>query len=1112
MTIRVALKHVTEYKYNPGVILGPQVVRLKPAAHCRTPIEAYSLSVAPDDHFCNWLQDPSGNFLARYVFPELTDHFRVEVNLVADLTVINPFDFFLEPYAEHYPFKYSEALEHEIAPYLLKEPVGPKLQEWLEGVDRSKQHVNDFIVSLNQRVCADIDYVIRMEPGIQSCEETLTKRRGSCRDSAWLLVQILRNCGLAARFASGYSIQLKPDVKAVDGPSGVDQDVCDLHAWAEVFLPGAGWVGMDATSGLLTGEGHLPLCCSPDPTSAAPITGGFSGSDETEQEFHFEMEITRLEDIPRVTKPYSEEAWKQIDAVGEQVDADLQKHDVRLTMGGEPTFVSIDDMEGEEWSTAAVGPTKRDLSEKLIRRLAERFAGKGLLHFGQGKWYPGESLPRWAMACYWRTDGEPLWENRDLIAKEGADYGHGREEAEEFITRLTERLDLSPAWIQPVYEDALHYIWKEQKLPPGVDPLDSDLKDPEERDRLARVFGRGLDEPVGYMLPVCRQWWQAQGPRWLSGKWPIRSERLFLVPGDSPIGLRLPLDSLAEPRAHSTLSPVDPSAITDPLPGRPQMQQRHGEAAETRRSEPKKHREPKPEETDERMPIHTAMCVEPRDGRIHLFMPPVNRTEDYVELLAAAEATAAEMNAPIVVEGYLPPHDPRIEQIKVTPDPGVIEVNVQPSASWKELKEVVLGVYEDARQTRLGSEKFDLDGRHTGTGGGNHVVIGGRTPLDSPFLRRPDLLKSLIGYWNNHPSLSYLFSGTFMGPTSQAPRVDEGRRDSVDELELAFAQVPAPPVGEVVSSTGAPPWLADRLFRDILTDLTGNTHRAEFCIDKLYSPDSSTGRLGLLELRAMEMPPSATMSLVQQLLIRALISRFWQQPYQQPLVHWDTILHDRFLLGEFVRKDFMEVLGGLKSFGYDLDPEWFESHLEFRFPKIGMMECRGMRIELRQAIEPWFVLGEEPAGGGTARYVDSSVERLQVKVTGYVDTRYQIACNGFALPMSSTGTMGEYVAGVRYRAWQPPRCLHPTIGVDTPLVFDVIDTWNNISVSGCTYHVSHPGGLSYDTFPVNSYEAESRRVSRFFEFGMRDAPQSIQPVKVQRAHPLTLDLRRSKSA
>ena len=1100
MSIHAALHHVSRYTYDRPVTLAPQVVRLRPAPHCRTPILSYSLKITPEAHFLNWQQDPFGNYLARIVFPEKTTHFVVETDLIAEMAVYNPFDFFLEEGVEEFPFSYEPAERKSLESFLEPTAQGPLFARFLDGVDKTPQRTIGFLVALNARLNHEIRYVVRMEPGVQTPEETLTLGSGSCRDSAWLLVQLLRHLGLAARFASGYLIQLTADIKALDGPVGTAVDFTDLHAWCEVYLPGAGWVGLDPTSGLFAGEGHIPLACTPEPSSAAPITGAVETCEST---FTHEMRVTRVEETPRVTKPYTPEQWAEINALGQRIDARLCADDVRLTMGGEPTFISIDNMDGPEWNYDAVGPEKKSLSEKLLRRMHDRFAPGGLLHLGQGKWYPGESLPRWAYGCYWRKDGVPIWHDPALFAQETESYKHTEHEAERFIRTLAHMLDLSEDYIRPAYEDAWHHLLRERKLPLNVDPLQSHLENAEERARLAKIFDQGLGKIVGYALPL-----KHQSEKWESGFMFLRRDHCFLIPGDSPMGLRLPLDSIpwAEPSDLPVITPPDPFAELLPLPEadeawRCQLRERFQaqEAAPARGRKKAVPVPPRPQESAKSI-VRTTLCVEPREGKLHVFMPPVETTEAYLKLVAAVEETARSLRLPVVVEGEPPPHDPRLDQIKITPDPGVIEVNVHPAASWDALVAHTTILYEEARLTRLGTEKFRIDGRHTGTGGGNHIVMGGATPADSPLLRRPDLLRSLLCFWQNHPSLSFLFSGLFIGPTSQHPRVDEARTDSLYELEIAFNQIP--------EKGTPPPWLVDRIFRNLLTDATGNTHRTEFCIDKLYDPLSSSGRLGLLELRAFEMPPHAQMSLTQALLLRALLSRFWKKPYRQPLVRWGTQLHDRFMLPHFVEEDFRDVIDDLRQSGYPLRPEWFAPHLEFRFPKYGEITQRGIHVELRQALEPWHVLGEEGTAGGTVRYVDSSLERLQIKVRGLVGSRYSLGCNGCRVPLHPTGIEGEYVAGVRFRAWQPPECLHPTLGVHAPLVFDLVDHWNERSIGGCTYHVSHPGGLSYETTPVNSFEAESRRLSRFTPFGGHTPGPVTAPKEIiNREFPFTLDLR-----
>jgi uncharacterized protein (DUF2126 family) len=1191
VSIHVALNHVTHYRYDRAVNLGPQVIRLRPAPHCRTPILSYSLRVEPAQHFINWQQDPFANHLARLVFPEKTREFKVTVDLVAEMAVYNPFDFFLEPQAETFPFSYEAEVAAELAPYLVKGALTPRFAELVTAcrpvAGAPALRTIDFLVQLNQRLQQDIRYLIRMEPGVQTPEQTLSNASGSCRDSGWLLVQLLRHLGLAARFVSGYLIQLKPDVKALDGPSGAEQDFTDLHAWCEVYLPGAGWIGLDPTSGLLAGEGHIPVACTPEPSSAAPVSGAV---DKSEVEFSHHMQVTRIYESPRVTAPYTDAQWQAIEALGHQVDAQLLAGDVRLTMGGEPTFVATADRDAAEWNTAALGPTKRGYANELTHRLLAKYGQGGFLHFGQGKWYPGEQLPRWALSICWRADGQPCWQDAGLFADEREPHAYTQADAQRFITRLTQTLGLDPRFVQPGFEDTWYYLWRERRLPVNVDPFDARLDDELERQRLRRVFDHGLSEVVGYLLPLKREWRTGMsGPSWVTGPWFLRDERLYLTPGDSPMGYRLPLDSL--PWASSadrpwTLEP-DPFAgkppLPTPAPWRMQSALRSessaglgwpgggtagdaagdaaadaagdaaGEAAgEASRDAagvgtPGSQQAMAPGRT-EHLPAHpharqsralqapsrfesageltrTALCVEVRDPQrangpaaerslgghsrvLYVFMPPLSYLEDYLELLAAVEATAAELQMKLVLEGYPPPRDPRLKLLQVTPDPGVIEVNIHPASDWAELVDHTEFLYEAAHQTRLSAEKFMLDGRHSGTGGGNHFVLGGATPTDSPFLRKPSLLASLISYWHNHPSLSYLFSGLFIGPTSQAPRFDEARNDQVYEIEIALAELERQQqrFGQV------PPWLIDRTLRNLLVDVTGNTHRSEFCIDKLYSPDGPTGRLGLLELRAFEMPPHARMSLTQQLLLRALVAWFWREPYRAagatPLTRWGTGLHDRFMLPTFVRMDFADVMAELRAAGFAFEESWFAPHFEFRFPLIGDVATQGIGLELRNALEPWHVLGEEGVVGGTARYVDSSLERVELKVTGLNQNRHVICVNGVAAPLQPTGRVGEFVCGVRFRAWQPPSALHPTIGVHAPLTLDIVDRWLSRSLGGCRYHVAHPGGRNYEVFPVNAYEAESRRLARFFRIGHTPGKMTVDFAQPSKEHPFMLDLRR----
>ncbi|HEX5731107.1 transglutaminase family protein [Microbacterium sp.] len=1090
MSTKVSLTHYTGYEFARPVSVTPHVVRLRPAPHSRTPIEAYSLEVSPKEHFVNWQQDPFGNWVARLVFPEKIDHLKITVSLIADLMVINPFDFFIEEYAEYFPFEYDPALKADLAPYLRPVEDSEQAGIWksaLPALPEGGVPTVQFLAGLNSAVHRDVAYDVRMEPGVQTPDETLARAIGSCRDSAWLLVSLLRKYGLAARFVSGYLVQLAADQKALDGPSGTETDFTDLHAWTEVYIPGAGWVGMDPTSALFAGEGHIPLSATPHPTSAAPIEGS---TEPVEVTFDFSNEVLRVHEDPRTTKPYTDQQWARIDALGAAVDERLREGDVRLTMGGEPTFVALDDATSAEWKTDADGEHKRVLADVLAARLRATYAAGGVVHRGQGKWYPGEPVPRWNIALQWRTDGKPLWTDPTSFADPWGETTDpdARSNAESLARAVTAVLGIPDRRLLPAYEDPYAARAAELREPEGPRPGADDLAEID-----IAALDRTVTTEAGWVLPLTTE------GEWTSPAWSFRRGRLVLTPGTSSIGMRLPLDSIAwEDPEH----PGEPSYLEAGPPLRPGI--------------------PEVKVVDPKDARTTALAFEARDGHVHVFLPPTVTLDAYADLLMVIEEAARLTRCRLVLEGYGPPPDARVTQLIVTPDPGVIEVNVQPTSSWDQLRDLTVTLYDEARLSRLATEKFDLDGLHTGTGGGNHITLGGSQPIDSPLLRRPDLLASLITYWQRHPSLSYLFSGRFIGPTSQAPRFDEGRPEAVYEMEIALQEVrrltetPREPDDKPL------PWLVDRALRHLLTDLTGNTHRAEFCIDKLYSPDSSRGRLGLLELRGFEMPPHAQLALVQALLVRSLVAMFWEKPYTAPLVRWGTRLHEDFLLPEGATADIGEVVADLRAHGIDFEDSWLDAFTEFRFPRIGMTRIgagsRPIDLELRQAIEPWNVLGEEVTEGGTARYVDSSVERVQVKVSGIDPRMHLVTCKSVPVPLTPTGRPGEYFAGVRYRAWQPWSALHPSIPVQAPLVFDVVDIESGVSLGGATYHVVHPGGRSYDHPPINANEAEARRASRFdphgHTAGRLDVPALIDAGRraFSPDYPHTLDLRRVPTA
>lgn len=1063
--MRLLIQHRSRYVYPRPAALGPHLVRLRPASHGRARVETYGLTVEPPADV-RWQQDPNGNHVARVVFPprQRVEALELLVEVALDLRPVNPFDFLLEEAAEAVPVTYPPALRDELGPFLAqKTPAleeGPRFVAFDAELPRSGPTL-ELLTGLNRAVNRRLQYVVRSEAGVWTPEKSLEEGRASCRDSAMVLVALLRSRGLAARFVSGYLIQLKDEGMLPDQPRGVSRDVVDLHAWAEAYLPGAGWIGLDATSGLLCGEGHIPLACAANPPMAAPLEGT---SDTFAADVSFELTVQRLGHEARPTSPFSDSVHRALLAGVDEADGLLERAGLALTTGGEPTFNSREHPEAPEWNGAALGATKWSQSLRLGGELRARLMPGAALIVGQGKHYPGETLPRWSLHLVGRCDGVPLWTGDIGPLPRRASAA----DAKRFGEALAARLGV-PQGLLPAFEDPWHFIEAEASLPLDADPLQVDLNDTEERRRLARVLGQGLGEPAGYVLPLARI-----SGAWLTDSWRFRRRHLFLLTGDAELGLRLPLASLP------------PGYVPEP-------DEEAVEPADPRRA--KKSVAPV-------RSLRVALCTEVRDGALYVFLPPLASAADFIALLREVDAVRAETGLHVQLEGYLPPKSKLLQRFGVTPDPGVVEVNLPPSASGRAHAALLETTFEAALHAGLHTERYLLNGRIAGSGGGHHLTLGGPTPLESPLLVRPALLASLVTFCQHHPSLSYLFTGLFVGPTSQAPRVDEARHDALYELEIALGHA------FLTAEAPLPPWQVDGLFRNLLVDVSGNTHRAEVCIDKLFDWRTPHGRQGLVELRAFEMPPHPKLAVAQAVLVRALTAALAQAPYQRPLVRWGTELHDRFLLPYFLWRDFEEVLAFLVARGVSLPPEAYRPFLELRCPVAGRLDVGGTLLEVRDALEPWHVLGEEPTATGTTRYVDSSVERVEVRVEGLVPERHQVLVNGIELALRPTGTVGEGVAGVRFRAWAPPHSLHPHLGVHHPVRFDLIDTWGQRSLGACGYHVWHAEGRAFDAPPLTAFEAEARRTQRFTHESPLPWPVSPRSAPLSREAHWTFDLRR----
>ncbi|MGE0547767.1 MAG: transglutaminase family protein [Kofleriaceae bacterium] len=1069
--MRVLIQHRSKYAYQVPALLGPQVLRLCPADHARAKIDSYKLTIEPE-HRLHWQRDPHGNRLARVTFKagQRVETLDIGVELAVDVRPVNPFDFLVDDRVKQMPFSYPDGLSGELAPFLdTSDPayrIGRNATELLKSVPWSGATI-EVLVKLNAAIRDQISYVIRDEPGVWTPEETVTNGRGSCRDVAVLLVSLLRARGIAGRFVSGYLVQLADEGMIPNEPKGVTRDVVDLHAWAEAYVPGAGWIGFDATSGLLCGEGHIPLAATASPASAAPLTG----TSDSVAEVTFSTTIARLGHEVRPTAPYPEAVWSELLAASDRADASLAAAGLEVWIGGEPTFTARDGQSRPEWQTGALGDDKWQRGRQLAAQLRDRLAPGGFVLHRMGKHYPGESLPRWALDVIGHRDTRVLWPPRTL-----PDAGTTTS-AREVGEAIANALGIAGA-LHPAYEDPWQLLRVEAQLPIEIDPRTAGLDDPEERRRLAAIIDRGVGSVVGWVMPlICDR------GNWRSERWTFRRAQLFLVPGTSPIGLRLPLAALGP----GGPSPSWPAATVEDPRRELSREQQWMRAADS-----------PIDSAAPQLGVRTALAIEPRDGQLWVFVPPVATFDQHCQLIDSIDRARQITGHQIHLEGYPPPPAPERLRFSVTPDPGVVEVNVSPQASGRASAALHAEVFDAALSCGLTAERYLLDGRAVGSGGGNHVTIGGPTPDRSPWLQRPDLLASLITFIQHHPALSYAMTGMFVGPTSQAPRVDEARHDALDELELALPRLFASP----------PAWQIDALLRHLLVDVAGSTHRAEISIDKLLDPQTPHGRQGLVELRAFEMPPHPRMAAAQVVLVRAMLASFAAAPYHHPLVRWGGELHDKFLLGYWMWRDFEDVLGHLARHGIALPVAAFRPFVELRCPIVGTLQVGDAAIEVRNAIEPWHVLGEEVTATGTSRYVDSSMERIELRTFGLDEERYAVSVNGVAVPLRRAGGRDVRVAGVRFRAWCPLHALQPHLGIHHPVRIEVVDTWAKRGVAAAGYHVWHPEGRAFDAPPLTRVEAAARRAQRFTIEGPSASPR-LRSISPDPHHPYTLDLRRA---